>query len=149
MLPDEPLYNSESEIFNNRPGSLASDVSRKRSNTSLYYTSVVEPEVKGKLSTFLRIEPGAENTPHTRWRLKQKRIKTIMYFFFDFAVLGVSLFAAIAEHDYWSVCIKKFNLWTLTVVFCGTLSLIFDIADWFLLQKIKKHRQQALSNESK
>ncbi len=125
---------------NNRFAS-SSDLSRRKASLvgSVYLQSVVAPEVKGKVSKLYRIESirDSENAP--LWKLKRQRLKTLLFFVLDFAVLGVSIYTYIAKKEDWKLCRKRFDAWIITVICGGLLSLLLNFASWASLRKIRLH----------
>lgn len=59
---------------------------------------VVAPEIKGRVSKMYRIESLRDQENAPKWKLKRQKLKTIMFFFLDFAVLGVSIYTFSAKY---------------------------------------------------
>ena len=109
----------------------------------MYLRKVVAPEVKIRLSDMYRIESTAEtrdNQGASNKMLRQK-IKTVLFFIIDFALLALIIFTIIKKYALWTLCKKHFDGWIITVLIFSVLSLFVNFFNFCLLRRIQLNNE--------
>ena len=117
-----------------------------KSSSVVVYNSVIAPDVKGKVSKMYRIETTPDSQQPSKKRLVREQLKTVAFFVADISTTIYALVVLFLEYQDWEKCVKKFNLWLISVIITSTISTIFDFWSWSLLRRKKKNSQVALTN---
>ena len=121
----------------------------KRSSSVVAYSSVIAPDVKGKVSKMYRIEASRDPQQASKKRIRRERWKTALFFLADSFTTIYAAVVVILKYDDWVVCKKPFAAWLISVVVTSFWSTIFDFSTYSLVQKKERSSQAALTGQGK